>query len=73
MTASIIGFHNPKKHSGLTAERFLLKYVRRMVSRGYNTPIPERREEFTTKALIVLSEWDKWIETVKRLFPKTLI
>jgi len=66
--ASLIGFHNPYKHGGLTPEQFLRLYVDRLKG------MSKKKDGWKR---VKLAEWIEahWLDQVKfvgRLFPKTL-
>lgn len=68
--ASLIGFHNPRKHTGLSPELFLLTYLGRqaqLIVRG--NKLAEQRAGLVVS---VLNEWEYWIGKVKEWFPYTL-
>jgi hypothetical protein len=68
LKSSIVGFHNPRKHNGLSPEEFLMLYIKRQSKRAWNT-------QSTPRALLViqvLKDWGKWCKKVLDLFPNTL-
>jgi len=66
--ASIIGFHNPKKHKGLSAEDFLNKYVESVLLGK-----KRNRKNRVILAGWIHNNWETQLIFVKRLFPNTLI
>jgi len=68
LSNSIIGFHNPRKHKGLSSEEFLMLYLRRQARRSWNKVSTER----AILCVQVLKDWDNWLLRVKSMFPNTL-
>ena len=66
--ASLIGFHNPYKHNGLTPEEFLRLYVDRLKS------MSKKKDGWNRVKLAewIEASWTDQVKFVSRLFPKTL-
>jgi hypothetical protein len=65
---SLIGFHNPYEHRGLTPRQFLVKYVTRQKS------LYKKRDGWKRRRLVgwIEKHWDSQLHFVARLFPHTL-
>ena len=66
--ASIVGFHNPHKHKGLTPAEFLSLYIERMRAMG---------KKKDGQARLTMAQWvednkETQLKFVSRLFPDTL-
>lgn len=71
LQASLIGFHNPKKHKGLTPEEFLMIYLKRQAHLArYSQKLQDER---AINIVLLLSDWDKWVLRVKKLFRHTFL
>ena len=68
LESSIIGYHNPRKHFGLTPEEFMMLYLKRQAKMSWNKVSTER----ALLCVQILKDWDIWIERIKVLFPNTL-
>ena len=65
--ASIIGFHNPKKHKGMFADDFLLLYIKNvLLGKKYS-------KERYSLAKWIEKNFDNQVIFVKKLFPNTLV
>lgn len=66
--SSLIGFHNPYKHRGLTPEQFLRLYVDRLKS------MSKKKDGWKRVKLAewIEAHWTDQIKFVSRLFPQTL-
>lgn len=68
--SSITGFHNPKKHKGLTPDEFLLSYLRRQATLSVKKE--KMRDIRAAIVVMVLADYEQWLLRVKKLFPRTL-
>lgn len=67
--SSLIGFHNPYLHKGLTPDEFLKEYV------GSQKKMFRKKDGYKRKKLVdwIYDNWDGQLKFVYRLFPHTLI
>lgn len=68
LTASLIGYHNPRKHRGLSPRQFLSAWVVGQLRRLHKEEGSERKENL----IEVIRHWEDYLNEVSRLFPQTL-
>jgi hypothetical protein len=67
LEASIIGYHNPLRDNKKEVGDFLLSYLKRQSRIAWKQGNSYR----AVNIVQVLRDWDKWVERIKILFPRT--
>ena len=65
---SLIGYHNPHLHKGLTPDKFLTEYVDSLKSKSKK----KNGWEKVKLATWIEENWEDQLKFVTRLFPQTL-